>query len=460
MIMGGSMVRRNLTRLIALLTMFIVILGTVSCSSWRFRKDDKNSVSDIREVISDAIDSVTARNKRGYLSYCYDSSSEKTSRFFDQYVLFKAYGSDMQNIVKNCLSTAEYSIKADDIVIKDGKADVECKISVVDFGKVLSNGSFKNSSELVKAIRNKKSDIKRSEIILELEYKDYYWYIKNQDELLETICIWKDIKEDDVLAAFENETFEASTVETEETEAENTKLYFDAIADVFWYDCGNLTSGDYSYQNAVSAEVDLLLDPERTGDLDWSAVNYDIIYNDELIDSFLVTEFMKDDKVYICATLRAYDYKKITDRRGYLKEGSLEFRFKTGSGELIVSETCKIECVDKGFQDVSVSYGDSTCIKDIYFSDWYYAYKEILEFDIFLKGKGFTVSYVLLDPEDNIIFEDAVDTEGSFGSIILTPDKCLLNEFEGTYTLECYDEDEKLILSSDVTVDSSYSEGK
>ena len=110
---------------------------------------------------------------------------------------------------------------------------------------------------------------------------------------------------------------------------------------------------------------------------------------------------------------------------------------------------------------MSFEEGDSRLLSAVSFFDWYYAYKEILEFDIFLRdiNREMVVAYVLLDSEGNIIYEDSIEQKGLFASIVIYPKSCLLNEFEGEYTLECYDEDEALICSSTINVVTSYSEG-
>lgn len=450
------MFRIDLKKTIAVL-LAVTVMVAAGCSSFRFRKNDMNSKEDIRDIIDNSFDAIVSRNKRTYLSYCLDPNSERTSRLFDNYILFKIYGEDMTTIAKNTLMTTNLILDQDSIEIEDNKATVECSVTMVDFGKILNYGEFKTVGELASAIKAPNADVKKTNLTLNLEYKNDYWYISSQDELVETICIWKDVKEEDVLDAFVHET-EPSVIETEPADNSATLAeYASAVTSVNWYDCGEYYKDTHDYVNTVGIECELLIDHDS--DLDWSLVSCEIMHNSKIIGTYALSELKKNDETYLVNSLTALDDMAPVSSGKYLKKGTYKFTYKIGE-EAFYSCSCQCSNINKGF-DMSFEEGDSRLLSAVSFFDWYYAYKEILEFDIFLRdiNREMVVAYVLLDSEGNIIYEDSIEQKGLFASIVIYPKSCLLNEFEGEYTLECYDEDEALICSSTINVVTSYSEG-
>ena len=443
-------------RCLAFILSLSVVIAMAGCSVRdKVTGDSGDKASAVSAAVTEVFDALVAQDSEGFFEYCLQSEFSDEA-FFDDHVIMNAYGEDMALVAKNVLKTVDADIDDGDISVDGSKAKVSMEITECDLAAILDSADYKDVMDLVADIQADGAPLKTVELKFDMKLKDGSWYVSKPMDILDPVCAWQDIDENSII---ESEPVTETTAATEPTETEElipNEEYASAISEVTWYDCGSIEPDGYEYINAVAVEVDLEISEEGSS-LDWNKSYYEIYVDGEYTGSYISSILEDNGKTYVGGILRVIKYKDLANESGYLDSHEIEFRFFNSSKEYICSHNCTTDYIDPHF-DGTIEGGDSEALSHVYFIDWYNAYYECLELDIFLKDPDYELvtSYALTDPDGNIIHEDYVSGKGQFAAVIIYPEDCKLDKFEGKYTLDCYDEEENLICSAQVNVDKSY----
>lgn len=475
-----------------------MIMSLAGCDSLKSGGSKKGAISE-ESVISfaeDFGDAVLSQKSKNLKKLCDDFDDDLES-VFDEVTNAEGAKGDNKAAYEAIFSTMEYEVDEDSVTLLKKGATVEVVFSVVNFEKV----DIDDCSDIDDYL-DELGDIKKTKDVtceLELELNDDdELCIANAEDVLEDLYIWEDVdlkfanevevtevvetteatetevtEETEVTTEAtteETEATEATTEATEETEAtetttEETKpavgdpkhsIYKDAVTGV-GFDVEGVYEGDKAiYSNTIYMTCVLYVDQDSKLDFE-SDVICDLYYGGECVDSANVFSSIDEsgDRVYKFYTDITFAPDIYDTKHSFLKDGEYTFKFYDPDDIQIAEATCTSKFEDKGYT-FEFETGDSKELDTILFFDWYYISKSGIELDFYVEDFDYDYEYSFdLYQGDELIFssmdyyDEKIVDSGSFVDVYATPDMCDLDEFaSGEYTLEVYDTNDALIVSS------------
>ena len=445
--------------IVLVLTMAASLFG---CSAFQTdsKKKSKKGDFDEDEIVEVAENFAKAIKKADADSFEDLSSDKKAADVFDEFVVGSDYDSDAKDIIGAVLDGMEYAVDEDSVDGDEDGAEVTVTFTMADYKKILKNGEFYDADDMVDAIEDsdKTTDV---EVKLELENDDDDWKVSNASKALKSICAWSDFDYADYISEPVIET-DPTTTTTETTEPTTTAADFDGdyrgalTGDYYWYDCGNKYKNDssYVYPNAGRIELDVIIDTSAVSSAWEDDIVYEVYIDGEYICWAYVYTIEEEGEGLVICSISAKDFQDYTDGKGYFGNHDYEFRLFDENDELIETYTCSSSYKDFGYEPTKEEFGDSDQVGNIYFVDWYCAEPEYLEFDIFCLDYNTKMDfdYYFYDADGNTLVSDHINNSTTFLVCYVEPDECGLEEFKGTYTVECIDKSGKLIVSSTIEV--------